>query len=296
MPGQMSAAAAWLTVPAKRSRRTPAAPVKLRYAVRFAVAKTIPTRPGHPYKVRHMKVFVISLASSVERRASVSKKLGDKGIAFEFLDAVDGRVSNHPYLKNYDEQCFLVNRRRKAAPGELGCYVSHLLAWEKSVELNEPIVVLEDDFELTDNFKAGIAYIEQYVDKLAFVRLEPLEKRFFITSKKGPDFALVKQLNVGMCATGYVITPHGARKLLARGMRIEAPVDLYLKYTFTHNQIIHALVPHIVYPTHADSIIGINARNEREKGAMLGLKRFVFKTGYAIANLFTNLVNSLTRF
>ncbi len=243
-----------------------------------------------------MKVVVISLTSSVARRASVSKKLGDRGIAFEFLDAVDGRISDHPYLKNYDERSFMVNRRRKAEPGELGCYVSHLLAWEKCVDLNEPIVVLEDDFELTDNFDAGIAYVEQFADKVALVRLEPLEKRFFITSRKGPDFALVKQLNVGMCTTGYVITPRGARKLLQRGMRIEAPVDLYLKYTFTHNQLIHALVPHVVYPTHDESIIGFDARNRREKGAMLGVKKFAFKTGYAIANLFTNVVFSLTRF
>ena len=243
-----------------------------------------------------MKVFVISLATSTARRAGVSKKLGERGIAFEFLDAVDGRVGLHPYLKNYDETRFLINRRRKAAPGELGCYVSHLLAWEKCVALGEPIVVLEDDFELTDSFKAGIASIEPFVDKLAFVRLEPLEKRFFITSHKGPEFSLVKQLNVGMCATGYVITPHGAAKLIERGRRIEAPVDLYLKYTFTHNQLIHALVPHVVYPTHQDSDIGFDARKQREKGALLGLKRFVFKTGYVFANLTTNIVNSLARF
>lgn len=243
-----------------------------------------------------MKVFVISLASSVARRASVSKKLGDKGIAFDFIDAVDGRVGDHPYLKNYDPQRFMINRRRHAAPGELGCYVSHLLAWEKSVELNEPIVVLEDDFELTDQFKEGIAYLAQFTDKLAFVRLEPLEKQFFITSRSDPEFTLVKQLNVGMCATGYVITPHGAKALLEHGRRIEAPVDLYLKYTVIHKQLIHALVPHVVYPTHTDSIIGIDARNQREKGALLGLQRFVYKTGYAIGNLVTNLVGALTRF
>lgn len=243
-----------------------------------------------------MKVFVISLASSLDRRERVSTKLGERKIAFEFIDACDGRLGLHPYLKNYDEKSFVVNRRRKAAPGELGCYVSHLLAWEKCVELNEPIVVMEDDFELTGDFEAGIAYLEQFTDKVAFVRLEPLEKQFFLTSRKDPDFTLVKQLNVGMCATGYVITPHGAKKLLENGMRIKMPVDLYLKYTLMHNQIIHALVPHLVYPTHADSIIGIDARNFREKGALLALKRFAFKTMYAVGNLFTNLVNASTKF
>ena len=243
-----------------------------------------------------MKVFVISLATSLDRRERVANKLGERKIEFQFIDACDGRLGLHPYLKNYDEKSFVVNRRRKAAPGELGCYVSHLLAWEKCVELNEPIVVMEDDFELTGDFEAGIAYLEKFVDKLAFVRLEPLEKQFFLTSRKDPDFTLVKQLNVGMCATGYVITPHGAKELLKNAMPIKMPVDLYLKYTLMHNQLIHALVPHLVYPTHADSIIGIDARNYREKGALLALKRFAYKTMYAVGNLLTNLVNASTRF
>lgn len=243
-----------------------------------------------------MKVFVISLASSGDRRARVTHKLGERKIAFEFLDACDGRLGLHPYLKNYDEKSFITHRRRKAAPGELGCYVSHLLAWEKCVEINEPIVVMEDDFELTGDFEAGIAYLEKLAEKVAFVRLEPLEKQFFLTSRKDPDFTLVKQLNVGMCATGYVITPRGAKKLLENAMPIKMPIDLYLKYTLKHNQLIHALVPHLVYPTHADSIIGIGARNVREKGALLALRRFAFKTMYAIGNLFTNLVNGVARF
>ena len=243
-----------------------------------------------------MKVFVISLATSLDRRERVANKLGERKIEFQFIDACDGRLGLHPYLKNYDEKSFVVNRRRKAAPGELGCYVSHLLAWEKCVELNEPIVVMEDDFELTGDFEAGIAYLEKFVDKLAFVRLEPLEKQFFLTSRKDRDFTLVKQLNVGMCATGYVITPHGAKELLKNAMPIKMPVDLYLKYTLMHNQLIHALVPHLVYPTHADSIIGIDARNYREKGALLALKRFAYKTMYAVGNLLTNLVNASTRF
>lgn len=243
-----------------------------------------------------MKVFVISLATSLDRRERVAKKLGERNIDFAFLDACDGRLGLHPYLKQYDEKSFIIHRRRKAALGELGCYVSHLLAWEKCVELNQPIVVMEDDFELTADFEAGLAYLDQYVDKMAFVRLEPLEKQFFLTSRKDPDFTLVKQLNVGMCATGYVITPQGASKLLKNALPIKMPIDLYLKYTLMHDQLIHALVPHLVYPTHADSIIGIDARNVREKGALLALQRFVFKTGYAIGNLATNLVNGLARF
>jgi glycosyl transferase family 25 len=243
-----------------------------------------------------LKVFAISLPSSLERRATVTQKLGERNIGFEFIDAVDGRVDQHPYLKNYDEKSFLINRRRKAAPGELGCYVSHLLAWEKCVEVDEPIVVLEDDFELTDDFEAGIRYLENFIDQISLVRLEPLEKQFFLTSHKDPDFTLVKQLNVGMHTTGYLVTPQGAKKLLERGRTIRAPIDLYLKYTFMHDQLIHALVPHGVNPTYDESIIGVDFRNYREKGAGLAFKRFAYKTFYAFANLYTNLANGLKRF
>ena len=243
-----------------------------------------------------MKIFVISLPSSVERRAHVASKLGARKLPFEFIDAVDGRVDKHPYLARYDEASFLVHRRRKALPGELGCYASHLLAWEKCAALDQPVVVLEDDFQLTGDFEAGLAYVEKFAGQLSFVRLEPLEKQFFLTSDKSQDFSLVKQLNVGMCMTGYVITPQGARKLLENAFPIRMPIDLYLKYTFDHGQLVHAVVPHGVYPTHEDSVIGIAARNQREKGALLGLKRFAFKTFYAIANLCTNLANGVRRF
>lgn len=243
-----------------------------------------------------MKIFVISLPSSHARRELAARKLGERNLPFEFIDAVDGRVDQHPYLRRYDENSFLTNRRRKAAPGELGCYVSHLLAWEKCVALGEPIVVLEDDFQLTPDFEAGLAYLERFADQVSFVRLEPLEKHLVLTSDKGARFRLVKQLDVGMCMTGYVITPRGAQRLLAHAATIRAPIDLFLKYTFDHGELIHAVVPHGVYPTHEDSVIGIEVRNLREKGVRLGLKRFAFKTFYRFANLFTNLSNGLRRF
>ena len=243
-----------------------------------------------------MKIFVISLPTSRERRALAAQKLRARGIPFEFLDAVDGRLGQHPYLKNYDEASFLVHRRRRAAPGELGCYASHLLAWEKCVELNEPIVVLEDDFHMTPDFEAGLAYAGKFVDQVSLVRLEPLEKNTVLTSDKSAGFSLVKQLDVGMCTTGYMVTPQGARKLLAHGRTIRMPIDLYLKYTFDHGELIHAVVPHAVYPTHEDSVIEIDVRNQREKGFVLGVKRFAYKTFYRFANLFTNLANGLRRF
>jgi glycosyl transferase family 25 len=243
-----------------------------------------------------MRIFVLSLASSTERRAKATAKLASQGMPFEFIDAVDGRLGLHPYLANYDEKAFMVHRRRKAAPGELGCYISHLLAWEKCVELNEPIVVLEDDFEVSEDFAAGLEFIAPFTDRVSFVRLEPLESKFFIRSHTGEHFALVKQVKVGMCATGYVMTPQGARKFLETAYAMRYPVDLFLKYTSIHKQVMHALIPRVVYPTHADSIIGIDVRNARERGLKLSLQRFAMKWRFVAANAFVNLRNISSKF
>ncbi len=243
-----------------------------------------------------LKVFVISLTDSKSRREKVTRQLDAKKIKFEFLNAIDGRTSNHPYLKNYNESQFLINRRRKAALGELGCYVSHLLAWEKCVALNEPIVVLEDDFELTDNFAEGLKFVANFADRVPFIRLEPLESKMFLTSYHGEEFSLVKQLRIAMCATGYMITPQGAGAFLKNGREIRYPIDLYLKYTFIHKQPMYALTPNIVYPTHANSVIGMTIRQHREKGVVLQIKRFIFKWLYVVGNTVTTLKNVYSTF
>ena len=244
-----------------------------------------------------MKIIVISLPKSTGRRAKVVEKLGSRNIEFEFLDAVDGHTDNHPYLKNYNEKTYLLNRCRKAAPGELGCYVSHLLAWEKCVALNQPIVVLEDDFEITEDFVEGLKFIERFVNKVSFVRLEPMETNYFLKSSyKDHRYSLVKQLKASMCATGYVVTPKGANALLAKGKEICAPVDLYLRHSLIHKQLIFAITPHIVYPTHADTTIGWEIRTKKQKGFVLKFNRFFHKWFYTIGNVIVNLTNACLRF
>lgn len=243
-----------------------------------------------------MKIVIISLPSSHDRRANVIEKLSGRNLEFEFLDAVDGRVDNHPYLSNYDEKTYLLNRCRKAAPGELGCYVSHFLAWEKCLALNEPIVVLEDDFELTDDFETGLSFVKPYLDRVSFIRLERLKAKHYLKSAyKNDKFLLVKQLKAAMCTTGYVITPKAAKAFISKGKVIRAPVDLFIRHVLIHKQLIYALTPHIIYPTHADSIIGFEIRTQKEKRLMLKLKRFFHKWTYTLGNIVVNLFNALVR-
>ena len=240
-----------------------------------------------------MKIVVISLAKSQDRCAKVVEKLCSKNIEFEFLDAVDGRTDSHPYLKKHNEKSHLINCRRKAIPGELGCYVSHLLSWEKCVALNEPLVILEDDFSITVDFAAGLSFVAPYLNKVSFIRLEKLESNFYLsTPYKNEKFALVKQIKVAKCMTGYIITPHGAKALLAKGREICMPIDLYLRYTVIHGQLIYALTPDIVRSSGATSVIGFEAKCLREKGFILRIKHFIRRWAYSISSLVVNITNA----
>ncbi|TSA38983.1 MAG: hypothetical protein D4R63_10200 [Methylococcaceae bacterium] len=261
---------------------------------RHDVASTMneSTRLNETATQQTLKIVVLSLTSSLTRRQQVMDKFALLNVKFEFLNAIDGRTDTHPYLQNYNEQAFLRHRRRKAVPGELGCYVSHLLAWEQCLAINQPLLVLEDDFELTSDFIAGIKVLEALAANVGYVRLEPLESNWVVTVWQQPHFSLVKQLRVGMCATGYLITPNCAKHLLKKAKSICYPIDLFLKYTFIHQQTMYALCPPLVYPTHTDSIIGIKARKQRERGLGLQLQRFFYKWFYVIANTTTNLINS----
>ena len=87
-----------------------------------------------------MKVLLISLISSIVRRNN--ERLYSRDMKLDMMLQID------PLLQRYDERGFIRHRDRKALAGELGCYASHILAWQQVIQLDQPVVVLEDDFIL----------------------------------------------------------------------------------------------------------------------------------------------------
>jgi glycosyl transferase family 25 len=193
-----------------------------------------------------MKVFVISLKNSLHRRDAVEKELKSQSIDFEFIDAVDGRAGLHPLLSRFNEKKFIAHRGRTAEPGELGCYASHMLAWEKVLDLNEPCVILEDDFILSKEFIRGIAICENWTDNRTFIRLESWTTKRFYNVESKEDFSLKRFLKVPQCLTGYIIAPDCAKAFLGASTDIFLPVDVFIRNTYLHKQAIYGLLPSIV--------------------------------------------------
>lgn len=102
-----------------------------------------------------MKVFVISLKDSCERRQSISTTFAKEGIKFEFFDAVVGNeINRNDNSQIWDKDEFVIQNNLlsktkiigKLNSGELGCALSHLKLYEKIIsEKLKGALICEDD-------------------------------------------------------------------------------------------------------------------------------------------------------
>lgn len=95
-----------------------------------------------------MDVFVISLKRSQERRDAFHSYNSQYIPKYTFHDAVDGKTLNINLL---DDSLF-TKGSKNYSQGAIGCALSHLQLWEKCIELNKPIVIMEDDVIVSSKF------------------------------------------------------------------------------------------------------------------------------------------------
>ncbi len=233
-----------------------------------------------------MKIFVLSLLNSVERREKVSTLLKEHKLNFEFIDGIDGRKADPHLLALYNEREFIYNYGRKAVLGELGCYASHMLAWKKCIELNEPIVIFEDDFRLKEGAVQALDECEKLIDDYHFIRLEDGNKKPQYKVKSTNGMTLFNYFKVPQCATCYAISPIAAKKLLNNSEHISLPVDVFIRNVWMHQQPIYSLEPFHVTVGTDTSIIGKRKRKQK-KSLVTRLMCISYKIRSIIFNLCT---------
>lgn len=205
-----------------------------------------------------MKIFVISLERSIERRTQMIAKFAKTGIEFEFFNAVDASVEGFTLS---DRVAPNVTKKRKGYEllnSEVACYASHYLLWEKCVEMNQPIVIVEDHAELTDDFKATLSIAFQHINEFGYIKLSaPLKSRKFIEDKKIDTFHSIGHYTKNTCfTTGYIISPDAAKCFIKASDRIVEPVDDFMEKPWLHRVRAYSLTPFICYRAKIQSTIG----------------------------------------
>ncbi len=212
-----------------------------------------------------MKIFVISLVRSTERRANVTKQLQDAGLAFEFIDGVDGRALTPEFIETNVNQERYNYWHELRHPGAIGCALSHRAAYERMVAENIPAAaILEDDIILSPHFARILAGLENQV------RPEEVILLFFQSSQgiglsRSPGAELpngykvydIKQFTYFGGAVGYVLAQSTAQRMIQAQHPIYTIADDWSQF---HNlgavKTFRLVLPFLVESAGFKSVIG----------------------------------------
>lgn len=247
----------------------------------------------HQLGIIFLKIFVISLLRSPERRARISSQLNQLNIEFEFFDAIDGSKGDHTLWTNYNyiKRKWLISGKQPSR-GELGCFASHYLLWRRCIELNEPLLLIEDDSFIKPNFAEHLASIDHELKKFPFLRLESETGLCSITPiKKNSHYSIGFMSDNTGGTRSYAIAPTAAIKLLEGANRWCMPVDNYIGTAYLHKVSSYIYQPAVILDTNEFGTT-IQLGNEGKAPKYIKLSRELYK-GYQKLRMRT--YNSLIR-
>nr|WP_187898298.1 glycosyltransferase family 25 protein [Helicobacter pylori] len=263
-----------------------------------------------------MRVFIIHLSPKTCQNFSLKEthitplleSLKLQGISYEIFDAIYSKISPtqlHPLILEHLHPSFMVEdllafcKNEKHPPcalknffyalkhcgkrmgfGELGCYASHYSLWQKCIELNEAICILEDDIIIKDRFKESLEFCCQHINELGYIRLMHLEEN--VAKQKTPVKGVSQILNFkdGIGTQGYVLAPKAAQKLLKYSAKEWVmPIDCVMDRHYWHGVKNYVLEEFAIA---CDEMNAQNSNTEKQRPKKLPLSirigRFLHKS------------------
>lgn len=175
-------------------------------------------------------VWVINLAASVDRAASIQQNLGSLGIPFRFFPAVNGEALTFEEIAVLGARPYAGNYGRALSKRELGCAASHLAVLRMIANGHEDFVcVLEDDARPQATFL-------RFLDRSALEQLPPFDVLRLLTDWRYAKRAALRMSQIGETqifaplwpgnsAAAQIYTRDGARKILRRVPPLHGPID-----------------------------------------------------------------------
>jgi glycosyl transferase family 25 len=189
-----------------------------------------------------MKIFVINLKKATARRDSAALQLEKHGLEYEFFDAWTGDQALEEKLFNWNEDAFRVRTGCPSPKGAIGCFASHLMLWKKCVELQQPILILEDDFLLKEHITDALATTDALIEQYGFIRLNGDSKHIIPVATHGA-YELRRYKKAPLLALAYALSPAAAQTLVDNFDEYVEPVDYYLKRFWVSKQKVYHLSP-----------------------------------------------------
>jgi len=195
-----------------------------------------------------LKIFVLNLKRSKDRRVLIKKELDHLEMPFSFFNAIDGKLIKLSYQKEMSKLRFEAYRnienlksRITLSHGHVGCALSHIKIYSHIVKKKIPLtLVLEDDCEINENLKKTMA--DPLLLKLArnggfeVLNLGCVKREgiympilsFFGRKKIYNDQIIGRPARTLPGANCYLLTLNGAKKLLEASMPLRYASDQLL--------------------------------------------------------------------
>lgn len=171
-----------------------------------------------------MKVLIINLDKNPDRFSVVAKRLTELAVRFERIPGIYGKeLGADEKARLHSRFLWWCSSGCRIRDGQLGCTLSHLKAAQRSVDLNEPVCILEDDVSLLDDFPIALKRLEEWLDNskpqvvlLGNHTVESLDPQWGCHRIRKAAFA-----------EGYVITTCAAKALIAANTPVRAMNDFW---------------------------------------------------------------------
>jgi glycosyl transferase family 25 len=190
-----------------------------------------------------LRVLVINLERSADRRAAISSRLAVHGLVPEFFAATDGRLLDPGRLAQ-------LAGPQGLSPGEIGTYLSHVGAWRRIVDRGwDAALILEDDAVFTAELPAVLATLTPVVlARFDVVRLASLMKQVGkpLDALTGQHTLVLPTKNPSGLQ-GYVVTARGARRLLREMGTPRVAIDTAMDRVWQRHVDVVLVVPPVVY-------------------------------------------------
>lgn len=234
-----------------------------------------------------LSIFVVNLKRRPDRRQLIESRLNALGIKnYEIIEAVDGQELPIDLNKLYDEQAAIIIHRQLKKT-EIACSLSHIKIAQKIINDNiDYAIILEDDAELTVDFKNFIRDFKLEHNKFDFLILGSFSSNQFFNgkhkAKDSPHKLIEKESityldkieftvgNISIHKThfpsqkldfvhgthAYMLSNEGAKKLIQINYPVKVEADNIWNYFYDSCQTLFTN-PILVHRQHEDSDIRV---------------------------------------
>lgn len=194
-------------------------------------------------------VLLINLPRSVDRRTRMERRLASMGLDYQILPAVDGRERWDDLRNSVDVKAFERHAGSDVLPGEIGCYHSHLQAWQRLIASDaQVLLVLEDDVVFHNDFVDALRIAlrgRAHWDMLKLAKIRA--KQPVCQGLLGP-YRLNACIGAFTGFGAYLIQRETAQRLLTQLLPIRAPIDRELEQVHRYDIRHFSLEPFAAHP------------------------------------------------